>query len=141
LQRAPEPAATVATEAGLQAPLESAACSEVRAMVCDSGLRGDSEPNTGATACGAEVRELTRDLLLCLGRSGSICDEVAALALGALRSCGQRMLVAEPGTGGAASLQAARRFVESWVESSRPWLAVGPLGFVVAPEMARQLAA
>ena len=120
---------------------ESIACSEVRAMVCDGVLRGDSDPNAGATDCGDEVGEFTRDLLLCLGRSGSICDEVAGLALGALRSCGERLLVGEVASGGDLSLEAARRFLESWVESRRPWLAVGPLGFVVAPEMARQLAA
>jgi len=110
-------------------------------MVCDSGLGRPLEAGADETMCGVEASQLTQDLLLCLDRAGAFCDEVAAHALGALRACGERLLVAEPATGGAASLQAARKFMETWVESRRPWLAVGPLGFVVAPEMARRLAA
>jgi len=110
-------------------------------MVCVSGLGRPLEAGADETMCGVEASQLTQDLLLCLDRAGAFCDEVAAHALGALRSCGERLLVAEPATGGAASLQAARKFMETWVESRRPWLAVGPLGFVVAPEMARRLAA
>lgn len=110
-------------------------------MVCDGGLRGLPMSGSDATSCGAEVGQLTDDLLLCLGRAGAACDEVAAQAVEALRGCGERLLVDEVASGGDVSLQRARRFLESWVESSQPWLAVGPLGFVVAPELARQLAA
>lgn len=140
-QRAPEPVAPDALEAVPSLPAEPIACSEVRAMVCYVGLRDLPISGTDATSCGAEVGQITDDLLLCLGRAGAACDEVAAQALEALRGCGERLLVHEVSSGGDLSLQRARRFLESWVESSRPWLAVGPLGFVVAPELARQLAA
>ena len=90
--------------------------------------------------CGGEAAQLTEDLLLCLDRAGASCDEVATRAMGALRGCGERLLVDEAAQGDAARRQ-ARKFLEVWVESRRPWLAVGPLGFVVAPEMARRLAA
>ena len=139
-QPAPEPAITVATAAALQAPLESAACSEVRAMVCDSGLRPPVEAAADEAMCGVEASQLTQDLLLCLDRAGACCDEVAERAMAALLECGQRLLVDEAARGDA-GLRRARQFMETWVESRRPWLAVGPMGFVVAPELARRLAA
>ena len=75
-----------------------------------------------------------------LDRAGASCDDVAERALVALRGCGQRLLVDEVASGDG-GLKRARGFLEAWVESGRPWLAVGPLGFVVAPELARRLAA
>jgi hypothetical protein len=137
---APEPAATIATEVAAQAPLEPTACSEVRAMVCDSVLRPPAEAESDEPICGVEASELTQDLLLCLDRAGASCDEVAERAIAALLGCGQRLLVDEAARGDAGRRR-ARTFMETWVESRRPWLAVGPLGFVVAPEMARRLAA
>ena len=139
-QRAPELAATVATDATSSGPVASAACSEVRALICDSGVRRPPEAAADETMCGVEAARLTEDLLLCLDRAGASCDEVATRAMGALRGCGERLLVDEAAQGDAARRQ-ARKFLEVWVESRRPWLAVGPLGFVVAPEMARRLAA
>ncbi len=140
VQRSPETAPSLEAAVTVAPPSESAACSDVRAMLCDSGLRRPQETVADATRCGSEAAQLTDDLLLCLDRAGASCDEVATLALGALRGCGQRLLVNEAASGDAA-LQRARQFLEAWVESGRPWLAVGPLGFVVAPEMARRLAA
>ena len=90
--------------------------------------------------CGVEASQLTQDLLLCLDRAGAFCDEIAERAMGALRACGQRVLVDEAASDDV-GLRRARKFMETWVESRRPWLTVGPLGFVVAPEMARRLAA
>jgi len=139
-QPAPELAATVAPEAASQAPAESVACSEVRAMVCDSGLRPPAEAASDEPICGVEATELTQDLLLCLDRAGASCDEVAERAIAALLGCGQRLLVDEAARGDAGRRR-ARTFMETWLESRRPWLSVGPLGFVVAPEMARRLAA
>lgn len=140
VQRSPEPAPSLEAAVKVAPLTESAACSDVRAMLCDSGLRRAPEAATYATPCGRETAPLTDDLLLCLDRAGASCDEVATLAIGALRGCGQRLLVDEAASGDAA-LQRARQFLETWVESRRPWLAVGPLGFAVAPEMARRLAA
>lgn len=110
-------------------------------MVCDGGLQGRPNNGTDAVTCGEEVAQLADDLLLCLERAGAACDWVAVQAIEALRGCGERLLVGEVASSRDLSLQRARHFVESWVESARPWLAVGPLGFVIAPELARQLAA
>lgn len=109
-------------------------------MVCYVGLRDLPMSGTDATSCGAEVGQITDDLLLCLDRAGAFCDEIAERAMGALRACGQRVLVDEAASDDV-GLRRARKFMETWVESRRPWLTVGPLGFVVAPEMARRLAA
>ncbi len=139
-QRAPEPVAPAALEAVPSLRAEPIACSEVRAMVCYVGLRDLPMSGTDATSCGAEVGQITDDLLLCLDRAGAFCDEIAERAMGALRACGQRVLVDEAASDDV-GLRRARKFMETWVESRRPWLTVGPLGFVVAPEMARRLAA
>jgi len=109
-------------------------------MVCDSGLGRPLEAGADETMCGVEASQLTQDLLLCLDRVGAFCDEIAERAMGALRACGQRVLVDEAASDDV-GLRRARKFMETWVESRRPWLSVGPLGFVVAPEMARRLAA
>ena len=136
----PKPAPPSPLPSTAEAAPESRACSEVRAMVCDSGLR-PVEASQEPSVCGTEADLLIGDLQACLPSRGAPCDEAARAALQGLRDCGERLLVRETASGGTAATQQARQFVEQWIESRQAWLAVGPLGLVPAPGLVRALAA
>lgn len=119
---------------------EASVCRTLRAEVCLPEV--SLGPSADATAlCGAASGAAIGDLIACLADGRISCDMAGRQAVAALQRCGEERLVQRVGDGGEPALREARRFMESWVESAQPWLAVGPLGLAPSALLARVLAA
>ena len=120
---------------------EPLSCRAVRAAACGPAPVFAAAANEQVELCGVENAALVDDFEACIREAAGACDLPGRLALESLRACGERLLVNEAKETNLSSVRAARRFMETWVEAAHPLLAVGPLGFVPSPALARLMAA